>query len=70
MARTTLSPETRIGGPLAGRISASVEKTDRRRPRRISGAGAVDHVGEFGAGLDAPHTGIVLVANDGDEHVA
>jgi hypothetical protein len=70
MSGSTLPSETRIGGALAGRISASVEESDGHRPRCISGAGQIDHVGKFGADLDAPHAGMVLVANDCDKHVA
>jgi hypothetical protein len=69
MARTTSLSANRISAPLAARISASVEKGDCRRARSVSGTGAVDHVGKFGADLDAPHAGVVLVRNDDEENL-
>jgi hypothetical protein len=70
MARSNSFSANRISAPLAARISASVEESDGHRARCVSGAGAIDHVGQFGANLDAPHAGVVLVRNDLNEDYA
>jgi hypothetical protein len=70
MAQTVLSLKNRVSAPLAAQISASVEESDCHRARRVSGSGSVGHIGAFSAGLNAPHSGVVLVGNDNDEHLA